>query len=229
MSKKKNDYDKAYDKYTETVDTYNKESKKAYEDAKAESKQAYDEAKKESEKYVGDEGYERALKLGKKGAISASNSAISQGVSSARAGGMNKAQANALGNQSAINAYNNQLYNQQANAYGSGQDAVSTAYNRANALSGVYGNTANALSGIYGNTSNLYGNAMNAQQAEVNNRFNRGWGIVGGIGSLLTSDERLKKYKDISTSFCYNTTKNNKDSDSIMKFKIDLSKYKKGE
>lgn len=199
---KNNKYEKAYDNYTNSINEYTKKADKYYGDAY-----------KNSQNYVGDKGYERALELGKKGATSASNSAISQGIASARASGMNKAQASAMGNQSAINTYNNQLANQQSNAYGSGQDAVSNEYNKAGGITGAYANK-----------SNLLGNAMSSQQAEMNNKYNRVWGTIGGIGGLLTSDERLKKYKDISTSFCSKKEDGNKED--IIKYKIDLSKYK---
>lgn len=196
-------YEKAYDKYNQAIKDYEDISKKSLEDAYTKSKQ-----------YVGDEGYKRSLELGKKGATSASNSAISQGISSARASGMNKAQASALGNQSAINAYNNQLNTQQNNAYQSGQDASRNEYDRAN-----------LLSGIYSNKSNLLGNSMSSQQAEGGNRYNRVWGTIGGIGSAvsslgsLASDEKLKRYRDVSSCL-------QKNKDDILKYKINLSKYK---
>lgn len=199
------EYENAYNNYTKAINDYTKVAQEAYSDA-------YDNSKK----YVGEQGYKRALDLGKKGATSASNSSISQGISSARASGMNKAQASAMGNQSAINTYGNQLNNQQQSAYSSGQDSVTNEYNRANGIGGIYANRAN-----------LAGQATASQQAEGNNVFNRAWGNIGGIGSLLTSDERLKKYQDISTSFCKKSDKD--DSDNIMKYKIDIKKYKRGE
>lgn len=201
------EYDNAYDSYIGTINKYT-----------SVSKNAYNSAYNNSQKYVGDKGYNRALELGKKGASSASNASISQGTTSARASGMNKAQASAMGNQSAINTYGNQLNAQQQNAYSSGQDAVTNEYNRANGISGVYANRAN-----------LSGQATSSQQAEGNNRYNRTWGTIGGIGGLLTSDERLKRYQDISTSFCKKSDEDKDDVEDIMKYKIDIEKYKKGE
>lgn len=199
---KNRQYENASNDYTRTINDYTRVSKEVYNSAYG-----------NSQKYVGDEGYNRALELGKKGASSASNASISQGTTSARASGMNKAQASAMGNQSAINTYGNQLNAQQQNAYSSGQDAVTNEYNRANGISGVYANRAN-----------LQGNKMSAEQAEGNNRYNRTWGTIGGIGGLLTSDERLKKYRDLSTSFC--SKEEVKDDDDILKYKIDTTKYK---
>ena len=201
---KNRQYEQASNAFVNSINDYTRESK-----------QAYGEAYNNSQKYVGDKGYNRALELGKKGATSASNSSISQGITSARASGMNKAQASAMGNQSAINTYGNQLNAQQQNAYSSGQDAVTNEYNRANGISGVYANRAN-----------LAGQQASSRQAEGNNQYNRTWGTIGGIGTFFTgSDERLKKYKDISTSFC-NKSDNKDDSESILKYKINIEKYK---
>lgn len=193
-------YENAYSSYTKSINDYTDTSKEYYNSAYNNSKQ-----------YVGNKGYNRALELGKKGATSATNASIANSINSARASGMNKAQSATMGNQSAINTYNNQLNTQQSNAYASGQDAVTNEYNRANGISGAYANRAN-----------LMGNAMSSQQAEGNNKYNRTWGTIGGIGGLLTSDERLKKYKDLSSSFC---SKEEAEDDNILKYKIDISKY----
>ena len=196
-------YDNAYNSYTKSIDDYVNVSKEYYNSA-------YDNSKK----YVGDEGYNRALELGKKGATNATNASIANSINSARASGMNKAQSATMGNQSAINTYNNQLNTQQSNAYASGQDSVTNEYNRANGISGAYANRAN-----------LQGTAMSSQQAEGNNRYNRTWGTIGGIAGLMTSDERLKRYKDLSTSFCSKEEVKDDDNDDILKYKIDTSKY----
>lgn len=195
---KSDKYEKAQKQYTEAINEYTDVATKQYNDA-------YDNSKK----YFGDEGYKRALELGKEGAMSASNSAISSGTNSARASGMNKAQASAMGNQSAINAYGQGLNTQQQMAYSSGQDASTNEYNKANGISGVYANKAN-----------LYGNNLSSAQAEGNNEYNRAWGNIGGVGSLFTSDERLKHYKDVTSNI------NKPKTESIIKYKIDINKYK---
>ncbi len=199
---KNNAYNMAYASYLKSINDYT-----------GVATNYYNSAYNNSKKYVGDEGYNRALELGKKGATSATNASIANSINSARASGMNKAQSATMGNQSAINTYNNQLSNQQSNAYASGQDAITNEYNRANGISGTFANRAN-----------LSSNAMSSQQAEGNNEYNRTWGTIGGIGSLLTSDERLKKYKDLSTSFCSKEEVKDDDND-ILKYKIDTSKY----
>lgn len=215
-------YESAYSGYKKAIDQYTATAKEVYNPAYTKSKGYIDSAYENSKKYSGDEGYDRALNLGKKGATSATNASIANSINSARASGMNKAQSATMGNQSAINTYNNQLNAQQSNAYASGLDAVNNAYNRANSLSTNEYNRANGISGVYANKANLMGNAMSSQQAEGNNKYNRVWGTIGGIGGLLTSDERLKKYKDLSSSFC---SKEEAKDDNILKYKIDISKY----
>ena len=215
-------YDNAYSNYKKAIDQYTATAKEVYNPAYENTKEYVNQAYNTSQKYVGDKGYNRALNLGKKGATSATNASIANSINSARASGMNKAQSATMGNQSAINTYNNQLNAQQSNAYVSGQDAVNNEYNRANSLSTNEYNRANGITGTYANRANLMGNAMSSQQAEGNNQYNRVWGTIGGIGGLLTSDERLKKYRDLSTSFC---SKEEAEDDDILKYKIDISKY----
>ena len=215
---KNQQYENAYSGYTKTINDYTKVSNDFYQDAY-----------KNSKKYVGDEGYNRALELGKKGAVSASNASIANSVNNARASGMNKAQSATMGNQSAINTYGNQLNAQQQNAYSSGLDAVNNEYNRANGLATNEYNIANGISGTYANRANLAGQGMNSRQAEGSNIFTRAFGGSGAIGNALESlsDERLKKYKDISTSFCSNKEEKD-DKDNILKYKIDITKYQGG-
>ena len=204
---KNQEYENAYNNYIQSIEDY-----------KRESKDAYNKAYENASKYVGDEGYNRALELGKKGAVSATNASIANAINSARASGMNKAQSATMGNQSAINTYNSQLNNQQNNAYSSGTDATNNEYNRASGINSIYGNNAN-----------LSGTAMGSQQQEGNNKYDRAWGNIGGIAqtaipiiTTLMSDERLKKYKDISTSFLSKKS----DGNDILKYKVDISKYK---
>ena len=215
-------YESAYGDYKKSIDQYTSTAKEVYDPAYKNTKKYINNAYNTSQKYVGDKGHDRALNLGKKGATSATNASIANSINSARASGMNKAQSATMGNQSAINTYNNQLNTQQSNAYASGQDAVNNEYNRANSLDTNEYNRANGISGVYANKANLMGNAMSSQQAEGNNKYNRTWGTIGGIGGLLTSDERLKKYKDLSSSFC---SKEEAEDDNILKYKIDISKY----
>ena len=88
--------------------------------------------------------------------------------------------------------------------------ADTTANSYKNVYNDVYNNTyQNTYDGLRGDKLNQNANAVNAQagllgisQQEDQNEYNRAWGNLGGWGSfatgLLTSDERLKRFKDIS-------------------------------
>jgi hypothetical protein len=124
--------------------------------------------------YTGNKGYENSLKEGQKGAASAAGGAASAAQGSARTAGMSKSAAAAMGNQSTINSYDSNLASQQQQAANQGNAKVS------------------AQSG-----------ALNAGQAEAGNEYNRGWStagnIMGMVGGALSSDERMKNYKDVSS------------------------------
>ena len=89
-----------------------------------------------------------------------------------------------------------------------GADTTANSYK--NVYNDVYHTTyQNTYSGLRGDKLNQNANAVNAQagtltasQQEDQNAYNRSWGNLGGAGSfisgLLTSDERLKRFKDIS-------------------------------
>ena len=89
-----------------------------------------------------------------------------------------------------------------------GADTTANSYK--NVYNDVYNNTyQNTYNGLRGDKLNQNANAVNAQaglvssaQQEDQNAYNRAWGNLGGGGSffsgLLTSDERLKRFKDIS-------------------------------
>lgn len=102
---------------------------------------------------------------------------------SARTSGLSKAQAALMGEQSS-------------------SDTTGNVYND------VYNNTRNSsLNAALENNQaavNARGTQLQLSQDEGQNAYNRAWGNVGGAGSmvtgLLTSDERLKKAINVSTS-----------------------------
>lgn len=173
-------YENATEAYQNALKDYKETASKEYE-------QAYSGATP----YTGDEGYKRSLELSKDYAQqlagSAAGQAQSQGTAASRAQGMSKSQAAMLGAQQSANAYGNafntQLAQQQNAAYQSGLDRANAGFQKAGGISETYGN---AVSG--------QGNLMASQQAERLNQYNRTWGTIGGIGSLLLSDERAKDY-----------------------------------
>lgn len=155
---------------------------------------------------------------------SAAGQAQSQATAASRAAGLSRAQAASLGAGQAANAYgdtfNRQLNTQQQAAYGAGMDKAAgtvnagqnwasnvgasalntgaglagTAQNRAALIGNAAQNRAAGISQAYGNYATGQSNLMSSAQAERQNQYNRTWGTIGGIGSLLLSDERAKNY-----------------------------------
>ena len=153
----------------------------------------YDEAKKKydelASKYEGLSGINQARAQGSNIAETAGKAAVSSATGAARSAGMSKAQAGIKAGEAAADTT--------ANSY---KNVYNDAYNS------TYQNTYN---GLRGDKLNQNANAVNAQagllsanQQEDQNEYNRAWGNLGGWGSfaagLLTSDERLKRFKDIS-------------------------------
>lgn len=76
-----------------------------------------------------------------------------------------------------------------------------------NTYSDVYNQTRNSsLNGALQNNqaaTNARGTQLQSSQQEGQNAYNRAWGNVGGVGSMvtgfLTSDERLKEARDVSS------------------------------
>lgn len=101
---------------------------------------------------------------------------------SARTSGLTKAQAALMGEQAASDTTGNtysDIYNQ----------------TRSSSLNGALQNNQAAI--------NARGTQLQTSQQEGQNAYNRSWGNVGGVGSmatgLLTSDERLKHFRDVSS------------------------------
>ena len=117
--------------------------------------------------YTGNQGYQNSLSQAGLGASKIANQAIGQGISGARSAGMSKAQAAAMGNQMANQSYANAFQNQQANAMGMGQNAISAQQGITSAQQGQTGQAA-------AEKQNTYNRATN--------NFDR---VTGGIGSAI--------------------------------------------
>ena len=183
MSKNMNDsgdkYAAAAEKFQATYDKYyNDEAfKQADEYAR---KKATEDAERNAEKMQG---------IAEKQSLRAGNMASANALKAGRTAGMSKAQAGLKAGEAA---------------------ADTTANSYKNVYNDVYNNTyQNTYNGLRGDKLNQNANAVNAQagtlaasQQEDQNAYNRAWGNLGGWGSfatgLLTSDERLKRFKDIS-------------------------------
>ena len=150
------------------------------------SESEYDKAKRKYEEaiqqYTGEAGYKTALNtaIGATKNLSniASQGAIAQAQTGARQSGMSKAQAAMLGSQQGStayqNAFNNNISNQQNQAFTSNLNKVS-------ALGSKVGQDFNKLT---------------ADRQNDYNNVSLGFGAAGTVLGL--SDERLKNYKIIS-------------------------------
>lgn len=145
-----------------------------YEDANKKFNEAYD-------KYAGQAGYklatENAQQLAEQQSGRAGARAGQQAEEAARTSGLSKGRSAMLASKAASDA--------SAQSYDS-------MYNTG--MQGSLSSSQNAVS--------ARGNQMGMAQQEGQNQYNRAWGNVGGIGSmvtgLLTSDERLKEAECVS-------------------------------
>lgn len=179
MSSSGRRYEAAAEKFQETFDKYYNDEAFKQADEYARQK-ATEDAERNAEKMQG---------IAEKQSLRAGNMASANALKAGRTAGMSKAQAGLkageAGADTTANSYKN-VYN----------DVYNDVYN-------------NTYKGLRGDKLNQNANAVKAQadlltssQQEDQNAYNRAWGNLGGWGSLftgfLTSDERLKRFKDIS-------------------------------
>ena len=172
-------YEEAAKKFQKTFDKYYNDEAFKQADEYARQK-ATEDAERNAEKMQG---------IAEKQSLRAGNMASANALKAGRTAGMSKAQAGLKAGEA-------------------GADTTANSYK--NVYNDVYNNTyQNTYSGLRGDKLNQNANAVNAQagtlaaaQQEDQNAYNRAWGNLGGWGSfatgLLTSDERLKRFKDIS-------------------------------
>lgn len=172
-------YAAAAQKFQETYDKYYNDEAFKQADEYARQK-ATEDAERNAEKMQG---------IAEKQSLRAGNMASANALKAGRTAGMSKAQAGLKAGEA-------------------GADTTANSYK--NVYNDVYNNTyQNTYSGLRSDKLNQNANAVNAQagalaasQQEDQNAYNRAWGNLGGWGSfatgLLTSDERLKRFKDIS-------------------------------
>ena len=179
MSSSGRRYAAAAEKFQETFDKYYNDEAFKQADEYARQK-ATEDAERNAEKMQG---------IAEKQSLRAGNMASANALKAGRTAGMSKAQAGLKAGEA-------------------GADTTANSYK--NVYNDVYNNTyQNTYNGLRGDKLNQNANAVNAQaglvssaQQEDQNAYNRAWGNLGGGGSfisgLLTSDERLKRFKDIS-------------------------------
>ena len=167
---------------------------------------------------------EQARRYAGQQAAAAAAGAQSQATTAARAAGMNKAQAAMMGSQQNANAYQNaygNAYSQQLGNAASNQNTQLSNYNSAyenqanransniNQQQGVMTNAQQYQQNMAQNSGQAAlgasGTQLSAGQQEGQNEYNRKWGNTGFVTGLLSSDERLKHYKDCSQKVVYKT------------------------
>ena len=182
-------YEAASDKFNEAYDKYNRDIAAAsYDYQKVFNKYAGDTGLKSATKYAQDQASQQSMRAGNQAGANANRSA--------RTAGLNKAQAAMLAQQSASDTTGNMYQS----AYDSSRDAALN--NNQSTLSAKQGEYSTRVSAA-GTPLNARGQQLTAAQQEDQNAYNRSWGNVGGVGSmvsgLLTSDERLKHFREVSS------------------------------
>ena len=182
-------YEAASDKFNEAYDKYNKDIAAATDDyKKVFNKYAGDTGLKSATEYAQDQASQQSMRAGNQAGANANRSA--------RTAGLNKAQAAMLAQQSASDTTGNMYQS----AYDSSRNAALN--NNQSTLSAKQGEYSTRVSAA-GTPLNARGQQLTAAQQEDQNAYNRSWGNVGGVGSmvsgLLTSDERLKEARDVSS------------------------------
>ena len=189
MSSSGRRYEAASKKFDEAYNKYNRDIKTATSDyQKVFNKYTGDVGLKSATEYAQDQASQQSMRAGNQAGANANRSA--------RTAGLNKAQAALLAQQAASDTTGNMYQS----AYDSSRNAaLNNNQSTVAAKQGEYSTRVGAAS----TPLNARGQQLSAAQQEDQNAYNRAWGNVGGVGSmvtgLLTSDERLKHFKDVSS------------------------------
>lgn len=183
-------YEAAADKFDEAVTKYETETSNALKDYQAEyNKYAGEAGLKSATNYAQDQASQQSMRAGNQAGANANRSA--------RTSGLSKAQAAMMAEQSASDTTGNMYQS----AYDSSRNAALN--NNQSTLAAKQGEYSTRVSAA-GTPLNARGQQLSAAQQEDQNAYNRAWGNVGGIGSMVTgvltgSDERLKNYREVSS------------------------------
>lgn len=189
MSSTGNRYEAAADKFDQAVSKYETETSNALKDYQAEyNKYAGEAGLKSATNYAQDQASQQSMRAGNQAGANANRSA--------RTSGLSKAQAAMMAEQSASDTTGNTYQS----AYDSSRNAALN--NNQSTLAAKQGEYSTRVSAA-GTPLNARGQQLSAAQQEDQNAYNRAWGNVGGVGSMvtgfLTSDERLKNYREVSS------------------------------
>lgn len=189
MSSTNRRYEAANKKFDEAYDKYNKDVAAATSDyQEVFNKYTGDAGLKSATSYAQDQASQQSLRAGTQAGATANRSA--------RTAGLNKAQAAMLAQQAASDTTGNMYQS----AYDSSRNAALN--NNQSTVAAKQGEYSTRV-GAAATPLNARGQQLAAAQQEGQNAYNRAWGNVGGAGSmvtgLLTSDERLKEARDVSS------------------------------
>lgn len=189
MSSTNRRYEAANKKFDEAYNKYNRDIEAATSDyQRIFNEYTGDASLKKATNYAQDQASQQSLRAGTQAGATANRSA--------RTAGLNKAQAAMLAQQAASDATGNMYQS----AYDSSRNAaLNNNQSTVTAKQGEYSTRVSAAA----TPLNARGQQLTAAQQEGQNAYNRSWGNVGGVGSmvtgLLTSDERLKEARDVSS------------------------------
>lgn len=175
-------FDEAYNKYNRDIEAATSDYQRIFNEYTG------DASLKKATNYAQDQASQQSLRAGTQAGATANRSA--------RTAGLNKAQAAMLAQQAASDATGNMYQS----AYDSSRNAaLNNNQSTVTAKQGEYSTRVSAAA----TPLNARGQQLTAAQQEGQNAYNRSWGNVGGVGSmvtgLLTSDERLKEARDVSS------------------------------
>ena len=216
MSSQGRRYDDASARFDSAVNKYNTQIDEATKDYQ-----------KEYNKYAGEAGLKSATEYAENQANQQSQRAGNQAAANATRGastsGLNKAQAAMMGRQAASDTTGNMYQS----AYDSSRGA---ALNNNQATLAAKQGEYSTRTGAAAVPVNAQGQKMSAAQQEDQNAYNRSWGNVGGWGSMLTgfltSDERLKNFREVSSKLDTNKP-NETNKDDYMLLKVSYRKENK--
>ena len=109
----------------QNIKRQNAGSSAEYKNAFNQANESIGQTQQKVDQYTGNEGYGNTLEQAGKGAATIAGQAVGTATQGARNAGMSKAQAAAMGNQTANNVYANAFQNQQGIAQNMGQNAIS--------------------------------------------------------------------------------------------------------
>lgn len=175
-------FDEAYNKYNKDIEAATLDYQRVFNEYTG------DTSLKKATDYAQDQASQQSMRAGNQAGANANRSA--------RTAGLNKAQAALLAQQAASDTTGNMYQS----AYDSSRNAaLNNNQSTVAAKQGEYSTRVSAAA----TPLNARGQQLTAAQQEDQNAYNRSWGNVGGVGSmvtgLLTSDERLKHFREVSS------------------------------